>query len=260
MLDAERPTTDATVKGILQQLRVLAKQAIGIEPVVRAVRNSTLEFHGSADGGWCIKANSLDAKAIVVDVGLGEDASFPLSLISKYGCTVHGFDPTPRAIRYVRGLSNERLRLYEFGIGAVSGPVKFYLPTEAAHVSGAIEREAHLGAQSIEVQLRTIGQILEMIGESHIDLLKLDVEGAEYDVFGSDEFRRCAPAIDQICVEFHHRWKSRGTRSTLAAVRRLRELGFECAWRSRTTNEEFTFVRSNGANRSHGARPLNSPA
>lgn len=226
----------------LREFRVLLKRAIGVEPRIRTVGNPSLEFHGNAAGGWCILADSLGPDSIVVDIGLGEDVSFPESIIAKYGCVVYGFDPTPRAIKYVDG-RNEHLRLYEYGIGAVSGPAEFYLPIETAHVSGAIVREEHLSSQSIEVQLRTVGQIFEIIGASRLDLLKLDVEGAEYDVINSEEFHRYAPAIDQICVEFHHRWKGRGKVCTLAAVKTLGALGFECAWRSRSTNEEFMFVR-----------------
>lgn len=247
------------MKNVLRQMRVLARQAIGIEPIVRTVGERSLEFHGNAAGGWCILRDSLGRDAVVVDIGLGEDASFPESIIAMYGCVVDGFDPTPRAIKYVKGLRNARLRLYKYGIGAVSGPVEFHLPKETAHVSGAIAREEHLGRQCIEVQLCTLGQIFEMIGASRLDLLKLDVEGAEYDIIGSAEFRQYASSIDQFCVEFHHRWKSRGKGSTLAAVQTLRELGFECAWRSRTTNEEFLFVRAGIAHKSRAAGSTHRP-
>jgi FkbM family methyltransferase len=231
------------VRQALRVLRVLAKQAMGVEPLVRTVGRRSLEFHGNAAGGWCILAGSLGPEAVVVDIGLGEDASFSESIISKYGCIVNAFDPTPRAIEYVNGLRNDHLRFYEYGIGATAGTAEFYLPKETAHVSGAIAREEHLGPHCVEVQLRTIGQIFGIIGASRLDLLKLDVEGAEYDVIASEEFHQYALAIDQICVEFHHRWKSRGRDCTVAAVKTLGALGFECAWRSRSTNEEFLFVK-----------------
>jgi len=227
-------------------LRVLAKQALGIEPRVRESIRPRLEYHGNSAGGWNIVADSLSRDSVVVDVGLGEDASFSESIIRKYGCFVHGFDPTPRAIQYVKRLGNDHLRLFELGLGTAAGPAEFFLPNNSAHVSGSVARERHLGRQCIKVQLITIGQMFEILACERIDLLKLDIEGTEYDVIQAAEFQEHASAIDQLCVEFHHRWEGRGKASTETAVNVLRSLGFECAWSSRTTNEEFLFVRMFG--------------
>lgn len=40
-----------------------------------------------------------------MNIGLGEDISFSQSIIDKYGLVVHGFDPTPRSIKYINGLN-----------------------------------------------------------------------------------------------------------------------------------------------------------
>ncbi len=231
------------VKEHARALRVRGKQVLGIEPRIRESIHPPMEYHGNADGGWNIVQNSLNGRSVVVDVGLGEDVTFSESIIGKYGCVVHGLDPTPRAIRFVKALDNPSLILHEFGIGATPGAAHFFLPNDESHVSGAVYMETHLGRSSIEVELRTIGQIFEMLHCKRIDVLKLDVEGAEYDVIGSPEFQRYAGAIDQLCVEFHHRFPARGKSSTEDAVRVLRKAGFECAWHCRSTNEEFLFVR-----------------
>jgi len=36
------------------------------------------------------------ATAVVYSLGIGEDISFDLALIEKYGARVHAFDPTPK--------------------------------------------------------------------------------------------------------------------------------------------------------------------
>lgn len=230
-------------KDRLRALRVAGKQLLGIEPRVRVGADRALEFHGSAAGGWCIVRDSLGAGAVVVDVGLGEDVAFAESIIRTYGCAVEGFDPTPRAIRYVRDRAVPGLRLHEFGLGATSGRAEFYLPNNAEHVSGSVTPERHLGRDRIEVELRSVGDVFDTLGADRIDLLKLDIEGTEYDVIAGEDFARRAPSIGQLCVEFHHRWDGRGKRSTDDAVARLGALGFVCVWSSPTTNEEFTFVR-----------------
>jgi FkbM family methyltransferase len=232
-----------TLVNALRLLRVLGKQALKIEPVVRRRVDVPLEYHGTATDGWQIVAGSLHEQSVVVDVGLGEDTAFPESLIRTYGCTVSGFDPTPRAIAHVRRLGDPHMRIFELGVAAVTGKAQFFLPIDGRYVSGSLTRESHLGATPIEVEFITIGQIFTAIDSSRIDLLKLDIEGAEFDVIASPEFEQFANSIDQLCVEFHHRWKSRGKRATDEAVKRLSDCGFQCVWYSRTTNEEFTFVR-----------------
>lgn len=137
--------------------------------------------------------------------------------------------------------------LHKFGIGKHTSNVTFYLPNDERNVSGSYTAAAHVGRTAIDVELLQIDDIMSRIDVRKIDLLKLDVEGAEYDVFASDAFRKCADRIDIICVEFHHRWGNFGVDETVRAVEALRALGFQCVWRSPTTNEEFTFAKVAGA-------------
>jgi hypothetical protein len=55
---------------------------------------------GTAYGGWSIPAGAISRDSVCYLAGLGEDASFDLSLIESFGCTVHAFDPVPEAARY----------------------------------------------------------------------------------------------------------------------------------------------------------------
>ena len=223
--------------------RVLLKQALLIEPVVLAKLHPLLEFHGNDYCGWCIPAGVLNGESVVVDVGLGEDISFSQSLMRAYGCVVNGFDPTPRAIDYVRSLGCERLRLHDSAVANRSQLASFFLPNDESHVSGSLLREEHLGQKELQISVVGIQELFALIGAERINLLKLDIEGAEYDLIASAEFAACAARIDMICIEFHHRWRRFGRRSTLNAVSILNRLGFQCAWRGVATNEEFLFLR-----------------
>lgn len=225
-----------------RQVRVLARQLAMTEPYVPVTCRLPLEFHGNDYCGWAIPQRSISGESVVVDVGLGEDVSFSRSLIDRYGCKVHGFDPTPRAISYVKSLGEKSLVLHEYGVAAQSGPAVFYLPNKEGHVSGSLVMGTHVGQTRIEVQLVTVADMFRMIGCSRITLLKLDIEGAEYELIASESFREYASRIDMICIEFHHRWNATGRKRTLDAVATLAALGFACAWRSRSTNEEFLFV------------------
>jgi len=230
------------IREAFRKVRVLAQQAVGIEPRIHERLRPRLEFHGNSEGGWSIVERSLNPDSVVVDIGLGEDMSFSESIISQYGCFVHGFDPTPRAVQYVNRLANDHVRLFPVGVGTAAGRVPFYLPNNQSHVSGSLTPEGHLGQRKIEVDVVTLGEIWNLLDVRRIDLLKLDIEGTEYELIDSPDFHRRAGTIGQLCVEFHHRWKRRGKEATERAVGVLEELGFACAWYSRSTNQEFLFI------------------
>ena len=223
--------------------RVLGLQALRVEPWVPLRARLPLEFHGDAYCGWYIPRGRLDRNAVVVDVGLGENISFSTSLMARYGCRVSGFDPTPRAIQYVKAHAPPGFVLHEVAVAAQRGSAEFYLPNEEAHVSGSLAQAGHVGARKIQVELISLADLFERIGTDQIDLLKLDIEGAEYPLIDCADFRRLAPRIGSLCIEFHHRWEIFGSRATRSAVQTLESLGLHCAWRSRTTNKEFLFVR-----------------
>lgn len=233
------------VMKLIRIIKVLLKQLFLVEPIVKRKLCLELEYHGSDACGWNIIRGSLNRTSVVVDIGLGEDISFSQSLIDKYGLVVHGFDPTPRSINYVKSLKQDNFILYECGIGIKSGITKFFLPKNKNHVSGSIIQEQHLGLEEVQVELVTIGDVYKILNCKRIDLLKLDIEGAEYDLIASQQFKEFSKHIGMVCIEFHHRWKSCGRKSTLDAVVILDELGFKCAWHSVYTNEEFLFVKQN---------------
>lgn len=229
---------------LYRRLRVKARQLRGNEPRVPVqLQQMAQEFHGNDYCGWSIPKASLRPDSVVVDVGLGEDISFSTSLIDRYGCSVHGFDPTPRAIEYVEKIANPKFHLHKYGVAAKSGSASFYLPNNKLHVSGTLAPSMHTGSSQIEVQLVTLDGVMDAIGADRIDLLKIDIEGAEYELLMDEGFARHAPRIQMLCIEFHHRWPNHGAAATAAAVGRLNELGFRCTWVNDTTNEEFTFVR-----------------
>ena len=78
-------------------------------------------------------------------------------------------------------------------------------------------------------------------GHSHIDLLKIDIEGSEYDVI--DDILKEQIDIVQICVEVHHRFPGIGTEKTKDMVKKLNANGYYIVAIS-DTREEYTFVRS----------------
>lgn len=234
-----------TILDFYRRLRVLLKQVIGVEPIVLANKSLPLRYYGNKSyGGWSIPDGFINRESTVVDVGLGEDISFSQALIETHGCSVHGFDPTPKAIHFVERQNQEKFLLHKFGLGGTSRTERFFLPNDVSNVSGSIAQAEHLGAREISVELLSLGALLKLTEAASISLLKIDIEGAEYEFIDSADFEQLSSRIDVLCIEFHHRWRQFGAGATRRAVKTLARAGFSCVWRATASNEEFTFIRT----------------
>ena len=94
---------------------------------------------------------------------------------------------------------------------------------------------------STEVPAKTLTTIMKDLGHERIDVLKMDIEGAEYSVLEGLLGSAVRPV--QILVEFHHRFSSLNKSQTLKAIRELRQAGYALAHIS-STGREFSFVHT----------------
>lgn len=159
---------------------------------------------GTDYGGWYIPVDLFDASSLCYCFGAGEDISFDVELIKRFGCQVFTFDPTPRAIAYVRNLlaaepGAKNLRFYDFGVWQEDTRMKFFAPRNEAHVSHSILNLQDT-ADGFEAQCYTLQTIMDKLEHTSVDLIKLDIEGAEYAVLGHLVETGLRPKV--ICVEF----------------------------------------------------------
>lgn len=200
------------------------------------------EWYGSNYGGFFVCPDNLNKDSIVYSFGIGEDISFDLEIFKRHQCTIFGFDPTPKSIRWVQTQDlPPRFNFLPFGIAPQSGETEFYLPQNQEYVSGSILKNQNVDAKkSIKVMMKSFADIIKDLGHTKIDILKMDIEGAEYDVI--PEILKMDVVIDQILLEFHHRMVSNGKSLTLNAIDILKKSGYEIFGIS-DTYEEVSFIR-----------------
>jgi FkbM family methyltransferase len=134
------------------------------------------------------------------DGGVGEDVSFDLGIIDRFGCEVFAFDPTPRAIAFAEPIAQDQPRFHFMPVGLWSrdAVLRFFAPRNPDHVSHSV---VNLQGTSdwFEAQCRTIPSLMAELGHASIDLLKLDIEGAEHAVLASVMDAGVRPPV--VCFE-----------------------------------------------------------
>ncbi len=217
----------------------LVKAALGKDFFPKVEETCRTERLGSGYGGWEIAVDSLSKAAVVYSFGVGEDASFDIALIDRYGLTVHAFDPTPKSIQWVhRQNFPPNFVLHEYGLADFDGEVTFNSPKNQDHVSHTmLDRPS--GNATIQVPVKTLTTIMQELDHDHIDLLKMDIEGAEYQVIEDLVKSTIRPA--QLLIEFHHRFPEVGIKKTQDSLALLRGIGYRLFAVS-DIGEEFSFI------------------
>jgi FkbM family methyltransferase len=174
-------------------------------------------------------------------VGVGEDISFDLELIRRFGVTVHAFDPTPRSIAWVRGRARpEQFIFHPYGIAAQDGFRQFTPPLDPSHVSHTVLKR-HSPWEAIEVPVCRLSTIMRDLGHASIDLLKMDIEGAEYEVIA--DLVDSGIDVRQLLVEFHHRWPEVGIAKTKSVIQSLNAAGYQI-FNVSASGEEYGFLNA----------------
>lgn len=227
---------------------------------------------GSEYGGWTFLPLEGLEGCTIISAGLGEDASFDVEFARKFHARVIMVDPTPRAIAHctslcarishprthnyvsgghqppeaypLDGLNPDQLVLEPSALWTKATTLKFYSPPDPQHVSHSLVDFQNCYSQkggSIEVESTTLQGLMEKYKVSELELLKLDIEGAEIAVLEDMLERGIRPR--QILVEFDEL-----TLRTRLALRRwqssdmlLREHKYACVYFDGLSC--FTYVR-----------------
>lgn len=216
---------------------------MGRDLIVPVQAHRPTEYHGTDYGGWAIVSETLSSRSVVYSVGVGDDVAFDLSLIKRYGLTVHAFDPTPRSIAWVKSQSlPAQFMFHQIGLGDHDGNLTLFPPAETSHVSFSVVNRTAAGSHDgLELPVRRLSTVMRELGHGQVDILKMDIEGAEYDVLRTLHEDGVFPT--QILVEFHHRFFPDGVARTRAAIQCLNARDYRLVAVS-PSGEDYTFLRT----------------
>ena len=203
--------------------------------------------YGNRYADWTFCPDGINKDSIIYSFGVGEDISFDLQLIENFQLHVHAFDPSPDSLEWVSGQNiTEKFHLYPFGLADTDGEISFCEPAEPGYKSlrmiDHLKQHDNKG-KSINLPVHKLITIIGDLGHEIIDILKMDIEGAEYNVI--EDIINCPVKISQILIEFHHRFDKFIINDTRRAIARLNSAGY-MIFNVSASGEEYSFIKTSG--------------
>lgn len=230
----------------LKRPKLFAKRLIGRE--LRLRREIDLPAVEHSD--WWFYPPALGTGAVVYSLGVGEDTAFDCELIGNHGAQVFAFDPTPNTAAWIsRQTLPEAFHFYPWAVTGADGVLTLYPRSkkDGSQSKDMFTMVPEAGAEDsgVDVPAYCLRSLMIKLGHERIDLLKIDIEGAEYEVLASLLDSGDRPV--QILVEFHHRFASIGKAATVDIIRRLRAAGYRIFAISSTGREVSFYRPANGS-------------
>jgi FkbM family methyltransferase len=192
---------------------------------------------------WHVQTDVLPRGGFVLSAGVGHDISFEKELVATRSCRVLLLDPSPTGIATMARSENQvaGIEYLPVGLAEQDGVKRFSLPVHADEGSFTAVRT---GAPEVAFECRSLPSLMAERNLPTIDLLKLDIEGFEYDVIESALAAKLP--IRQICLEYHHFLPDVPASKTLRSVAALYRAGFRIAHKRGC---DYTFVRNSATMR-----------
>jgi FkbM family methyltransferase len=181
-----------------------------------------LEDIGTAYGGWTLPVQAIGEGWTCYCVGAGGDIAFDIELVRRFGARVRTVEAVEAMVREAEqqaaGLAG--LTVHHAAIATRDGPIRMQRSHDPQSRSVSA---AHLyeGEQYVELPGMTLTSLMESLGDERIDLLKLDIEGAEYDLLSSLDLAGLGVKI--FSTQLHH---VGGVRRARALVKELEARGY----------------------------------
>ena len=137
---------------------------------------------------------------VILDVG-GFDGNFAADFLDRHDPgAIHVFEPLGRVQDAIeeRFADDDRVVLHEYGLGGWTRDEEMAV----AGSSSSLYRSSTGDTERVEI--RDVAAVLDELGHEHVELLKLNAEGAEYEILNRLFETGDVDRFGNIQVSFHH--------------------------------------------------------
>jgi len=199
--------------------------------------------------GWKYIPDLLGPNSIVYSLGVGDSIDLDMDLIHHYSLTVHAFDPTPCSEEWVASLElPSNFVFHPWAAAGKDGSLRLFRRINRRRRKSVVmwtaDGNAGDGTDFIDAPAYTIRTMMQKLDHQQVDLLKIDVESAEYEIL--DSLGDVANLPMQLLVVFHHRFPGIGKQRTADSIEKLKTFGYRIFSISET-GREIGFVLDGNA-------------
>ncbi len=253
----------------MDKLNTIIKKILGIHEHSKYTPLDDLISVGFMYGFYMIPDNYLNENSVCYCIGAGTDITFDTELVVKYNSKVFIFDPMPEGKNHFRDLKEalangktltvgadqsdpfiysitkeqfDTIHFVDLGIWDCATTVKFYEPTRENYPSHSI-LNLQKSDKYIEAKVDRMSNIMKQFGHTQLDLVKIEIEGAEYRVI--ETIIEDKLDIKMILVEYDERQNHDGI-SYLWRIKKSTELILNAGYKMVFSNNGYkrTFVRN----------------
>jgi FkbM family methyltransferase len=230
----------------MQPLKKLLKKILGLDPLANVKPLKDLVYIGSKYHGYTIPKDFITKDSVCYCIGAGEDISFDTELKVLHDARIFIFDPMPEGRNYFARLKDDAQKgklmtiegenaftyrinkkqldemvFVEKGVWDENTTLRFYAPKLDEYVS----HSAYLFKSSdeyIDAPVDRLSNFMKTFGHRSIDLVKMEIEGAEYTVL--DTIIKDQLDVKIIVVEFDEVFHSKGLKFLFRIKKTCKEL------------------------------------
>lgn len=191
------------MKTIIKKL--LPKIASASEPAKAQPADANAELQAQRCAPW-FKDNGddtlrldypLNENSVVFDIG-GYKGEFARDIFCKYNAAIFVFEPLLEfyQIAVKRFINNPKVKVFNFGLGAINTKAYITLEDNSSSLHGK-------GPNKTEIEIRSFNDFIAEHSISTIDLAKINIEGAEYELLESILSANNISKIKNLQVQFH---------------------------------------------------------
>ena len=143
-----------------------------------------IETSGEVDAVARLFSHRVNERLTIFDVGANR-GEYCKGILDKFpNCTIFAFEPSPTTFSLLeKYLEDEpRVKMFNFGLGETIEQRNLYKESQYAKIGSLTKLNVTDDRYTENVSIRTVDQVFEDLQLTYIDVLKIDVEGHEFEV------------------------------------------------------------------------------
>ncbi len=185
--------------------RYFDKLSIRVSPPVRSLSEENKIKWYELDGDHNLRVEyDLGPDSVVYDVG-GYEGDWAAEISSRYSSKIYVFEPVSKFVKLLqkRFGKNPGITILPVGLGGRNEEMSISVIEESSSVyrdQGNFQKKA---SEKEVIKLRAINEMMQELHTPNIDLMKINIEGGEYDLLECLIEKGLVKNIKNLQIQFH---------------------------------------------------------